>query len=804
MKRLGLILILSLLAARVWAQTPEISQMMDPSRPGQTLLLSGEGFDQNTKFKLWLPMPGTAPGKEEEIYGAFGDPPGLPLTPPKEAVDLTPLVVQPQYAGLELPQTVAGFPEGRFYGPYYAVIWAGNAQGWGKPYVLNRPRVFFSWPHAAAPGEQVRLFGRNFSWWQYELDAWPGLGHAVLNRVVALRKVGGGPLIKPVQQEIYYGHRDYMVNYHTQIILPADLPEGDYEVRVHSGSGGKWGWSEPLILPVRKPEAWPQQVFHASESGAIADGQTDQSETIGKALAAAGANGGGVVLLDPGIYCVKGALNVPTKVVLRGAGKNATIVRSDPQPSTGAAMINLAGPCTLEDLAVELPGQVSRGGGVRLSGTGLKIQRCRFETQHYFTWGQGVMPNTVLGPLVDGEITYCDFDDLNHCYISPATRSRMAFCTAKCWDFLTGGSYLGIGGKEDLMEHNTIDAPRGTGAGRLHDFYVGNLVQRTLVCDGEPYLTEECGMQWYAKAGQAQYGLNTVTLPGAKFKPSTETEPGLSDKMVVITEGRGVGQYRLIASNTADTITLAEPFRVTPNETSACIVMTGSCEATFVNNQAYDCNGPPPGFFYAGAMDCIVDGTITRNTGAPYFWSDFRNMATPTGRGPLAGGNSSAWDFYLKPDYWNQYLHLQLQDTTGILLNATRYGADSQPSIPGMVQMGTRISDSLISGSNAVLLKAGNGAARTNCVNVNGPVHLVALENSTLSDCDTGITVSAEASDVIVRRNLLMRLKQIADDPAGHAQVAPLADKMYYVDIGIGWNYPRPDGKNVGFLLGGK
>ena len=241
MKRLGLVVILSLLAVRGFAQIPEISQMMDPSRPGQTLLLSGEGFDQNTKFKLWLPMPGTAPGKEEEIYGAFGDPPGLPLTPPKEAVDLTPLVLQPQYAGLELPQTVAGFPEGRFYGPYYAVIWAGNAQGWGKPYVLNRPRVFFSWPHAAAPGEQVRLFGRNFSWWQYELDAWPGLGHAVLNRVVALRKVGGGPLIKPVQQEIYYGHRDYMVNYHTQIILPADLPEGDYEVRVHSGSGGKWG-----------------------------------------------------------------------------------------------------------------------------------------------------------------------------------------------------------------------------------------------------------------------------------------------------------------------------------------------------------------------------------------------------------------------------------------------------------------------------------------------------------------------------------------------------------------------------------
>ena len=62
--------------------------------------------------------------------------------------------------------------------------------------------------------------------------------------------------------------------------------------------------------------------------------------------------------------------------------------------------------------------------------------------------------------------------------------------------------------------------------------------------------------------------------------------------------------------------------------------------------------------------------------------------------------------------------------------------------------------------------------------------------------------VSAQAADVLVRRNLMRRLRQAVVDPAGRAQVAPFADKLYHVDIGIGWDYPRPDGKNVGFMLG--
>jgi arginine/ornithine N-succinyltransferase beta subunit len=39
------------------AAPPEIGQVMDPTRGGETILLSGEGFDEKTLFRMWVPTP---------------------------------------------------------------------------------------------------------------------------------------------------------------------------------------------------------------------------------------------------------------------------------------------------------------------------------------------------------------------------------------------------------------------------------------------------------------------------------------------------------------------------------------------------------------------------------------------------------------------------------------------------------------------------------------------------------------------------------------------------------------------------
>lgn len=60
-------------------------------------------------------------------------------------------------------------------------------------------------------------------------------------------------------------------------------------------------------------------LFNVKDYGAKGDNVTDDTEAIQKALDAAGENGGGIVLLPSGNYAVKGYLNVPSYVELRGS-----------------------------------------------------------------------------------------------------------------------------------------------------------------------------------------------------------------------------------------------------------------------------------------------------------------------------------------------------------------------------------------------------------------------------------------------------------------------------------------------------
>jgi hypothetical protein len=485
--------------------------------------------------------------------------------------------------------------------------------------------------------------------------------------------------------------------------------------------------------------------------------------------------------MPAGIFIVKGTLQVPPKIVLPGAGAGQTILRSAPDPKPNSAMIELAGPCRIENLAVELPGQVPRGAGVRLNGPGIVISECRFRTEHFLTWGQGPLPNTILGDLIDGEIVGCTFEGISHCFLPRTERSRIANNSVQAWHFLTGGGGgpgLGWGTKHSIFEGNHIVAPRGStpGAhihGRIHNYQINNTVERTLTCDGEAYLLEECGMRWYARPGEARFTPDGVTIPGASLKVRWDKEADLADHVTVITEGRGVGQYRLIASSMADTVRLAEPWRIVPDATSACIIMAGSFEEHLIGNRAENCNGCPPGFFYAGAVGCIVDGQWARNTGSPYLWSTFRNAAKPSGAAPGKERNSSAWDCYLKPDYFNQFIRSTWMDTAGLYLTAQPYGADSQRDIAGVKQLGTRVSRCVLAGSNGRPQNDDPRLAGTSAIYIEGPVGLTCIENSTLSGFDYGIRVDEAARDALLRRNEVRDTLAPLLDPSRRTISAP-------------------------------
>jgi hypothetical protein len=54
-------------------------------------------------------------------------------------------------------------------------------------------------------------------------------------------------------------------SYDVHFFLPADLPDGNYDVYLHNGHGGELGWSLPLSLTVLAAAPWPTKVFNAKD-----------------------------------------------------------------------------------------------------------------------------------------------------------------------------------------------------------------------------------------------------------------------------------------------------------------------------------------------------------------------------------------------------------------------------------------------------------------------------------------------------------------------------------------------------------
>src|SRR5262245_11631248 len=76
--------------------------------------------------------------------------------------------------------------------------------------------------------------------------------------------------------------------------------EGDAPAGAQSA---KTGWAQvPEILSRIKAPAFPNRDFKITDFGAVADGKTDNTESIRKAIAACNAEGGGRVVVSPGVF----------------------------------------------------------------------------------------------------------------------------------------------------------------------------------------------------------------------------------------------------------------------------------------------------------------------------------------------------------------------------------------------------------------------------------------------------------------------------------------------------------------------
>ena len=147
--------LLAVTASLAHGTPPEIGYVTNSTAAFSPMLVFGEGFASGkTRFYAWTPKTTLTPA--EMIADMSKADLSVPARPPGKPRPLQEVAITSQVATLLLYGT--GLPGG-IKAPH--AVWAMDKEGWSKPYVINRPQLFFLERTTAAPGEQLRVVGRD-------------------------------------------------------------------------------------------------------------------------------------------------------------------------------------------------------------------------------------------------------------------------------------------------------------------------------------------------------------------------------------------------------------------------------------------------------------------------------------------------------------------------------------------------------------------------------------------------------------------------------------------------------------------
>jgi hypothetical protein len=249
--------------AALAAESPVVFEHTADAGPDQTFFLTGERLGK--EVFAWGRGAGTSGGEASKVRFLAGTTDWLTAN-----LDIT-----------------------AYNGPF--LVWVRNDTGWSRPIRLNAPEVWWCWPAKPTPGQTLRIFGRDLAQRPDRTTAHVWLNHpGQQGQWLALQKAG---------------------KYELNARMPRDLAAGSYQLWVHAGHGGRYGWSEPLAIEVAKPVSVPVREVALSPESRQAG-----SQNLNATLEQLSRKGGGVLRLAPGEYFMKETLKVPANTILRGAG----------------------------------------------------------------------------------------------------------------------------------------------------------------------------------------------------------------------------------------------------------------------------------------------------------------------------------------------------------------------------------------------------------------------------------------------------------------------------------------------------
>ncbi|WP_199620906.1 right-handed parallel beta-helix repeat-containing protein [Paenibacillus alkalitolerans] len=468
-------------------------------------------------------------------------------------------------------------------------VWARNNSKWSLPVALNRTEVYFVSPDIVdlCAEREVRVIGKHLS----DLN---GSGKAY----VYLRECGGTGQIYPVTLK-------KAASYDLSFDLPDELPKGEYEVWVHNGHGGAYGWGEVHRIAVKRKQ--PAGVYPIVAYGAIPDDDTVDTAAIQAAADAAAAAGGGTVLVPPGKYLFDAAIRLGPNVTLKGAGKDdlgehLSVLKFKDGPPIGPAsgglgpeMIRMESGGGMKDLRLVGSVSVDRGIVIRPGATDVNIS-CNRIDNFFPTEGIKGYFSGVFGSGMEGfkriTVENNEFEGYNAVNIDGLEYGKISGNTIRIRRFTP---VVFTSASKNIIEGNRIDGRNTDGrrkANRGITFntgpnepgwkpteknyvaynvieYVGDEVAPTN--DGEYVLFDSNADSDYRKV--MHYGEITEAGPdNVKTAGVNWENDQMKSLYVLIVEGKGIGQYRKVTGNTADTLNVEKNWIVIPDYTSKLTV----------------------------------------------------------------------------------------------------------------------------------------------------------------------------------------------------------------------------------------
>jgi hypothetical protein len=583
---------------------PSIFWASQPVRAGQTVMVSGAGFGPGAALAM-QPLP------DDDTKQPFDGPEFKLGTPrrvePSQVADSLLMAEVPELSGARV---------------FNFCVAAGDR--FSEPRLLNVPEVWFlqgDQGQTASPGGWLAAFGNCLS---LGGERRPQMLLAHGRQPVALLKARAAD----------------GTGYGQYFDVPANCPAGTYEVWLHNGYGGGAAWVKfagfdraPITTVTVAPAPdWPTDIFVIPGPQAGGD-----DARFAAAIAAAKAAGGGIIGLPAGEFKLTGALALPPRTLLMGAGKDRTklVWTADPKDAGGRPLPLVRGADLARRRGMDYRAEFSVADLSLIASptfTGRVVERVGSTEPAYL---RNVAMRTCvptdgtalfLSEADNTEISGCDLDARDGFMVYGFCRgTRFAGSTirwrgnsvqlARDWygvifehnRLVMAGTFKGNGFTEAQNPNPGVSLAGYDGTNGHGLYWAHNISDRE---EAEPPhrsigITLDGTSQVYC--GQlAKVEGTHLTLAGATHGPDQyKHQPARPGSPVQIIAGRGAGQWRHLTSAVnanVNAIDIDRPFDVEPDASSWIGISNDTAEMLFVAN---DLGNDPLLQTYFGIHDVI-------------------------------------------------------------------------------------------------------------------------------------------------------------------------------------------------------